>query len=164
MGGFSVIDVKIIITMEKLTCRVCNIEKPIEEFAKHKRMKLGYDYICKKCNSEKSTKWANNNRERYLNRLKDWHKKNKEGVYQKQKNRNLEISKFIEDYKNDKSCSICGYNKCKKALHFHHVDEKEKEFNISESIRETTNIERIKKEIDKCIILCANCHIELHDK
>ena len=56
-------------------------------------------------------------------------------------------------------CEKCGYNKCIEALEFHHIDESTKEFAVSGS---TKSLERQKKEADKCIMLCANCHRELH--
>lgn len=66
--------------------------------------------------------------------------------------------KLIE-YKGGK-CEICGYNKCTSALSFHHKDPKEKDFNIS---ARSYSYERLKKEVDKCILVCANCHIEIHE-
>lgn len=63
------------------------------------------------------------------------------------------------DYKGGK-CSICGYDKCKEALDFHHINPDEKEFSISD--KRDFKIEKIKLELDKCILLCRNCHAELH--
>ena len=57
-------------------------------------------------------------------------------------------------------CSVCGYNKCINALEFHHRNPDEKDFAISRSSR--LSFEDIKSELDKCDILCANCHRELH--
>lgn len=62
-------------------------------------------------------------------------------------------------YKGGK-CEICGYNKCLSALEFHHPDPLNKEFNISDRI---TSFEAIRAELDKCHLLCANCHREVHD-
>lgn len=59
-------------------------------------------------------------------------------------------------------CQRCGYNKCVGALIFHHKDTTKKEFSISHSGR-IRAWDRIKKEIDKCDLLCANCHAETHD-
>lgn len=62
-------------------------------------------------------------------------------------------------------CSICGYNKCFKAIEFHHKDPKEKECIISKLLYLTPNeinIDRLLKELDKCVVVCANCHRELH--
>jgi len=61
-----------------------------------------------------------------------------------------------------KGCSICGYNKCARALDFHHPNDKE--FDISRAVLNHTNIDKIKKEMEKCIIVCKNCHTEIHSK
>jgi hypothetical protein len=61
-------------------------------------------------------------------------------------------------YKGGK-CERCGYDKCMDALSFHHLDPSQKDFGIS---RKSYSIERLKKEVDKCILVCSNCHIELH--
>lgn len=65
-------------------------------------------------------------------------------------------------YKGGK-CEICGYDKCNAALEFHHINPNEKEFGISVS-GVTRSIEELKKEADKCLLLCCNCHRELHWK
>ena len=57
-------------------------------------------------------------------------------------------------------CEICGYNKCMSALHFHHKDSSQKEFGIS---GRSIKFERLKPELDKCILVCANCHSEIHE-
>lgn len=62
-------------------------------------------------------------------------------------------------YKGGK-CTICGYNKCIQAMEFHHLIPSEKEFNIGES---GYGFEKIKKEVDKCVLLCNRCHVELHN-
>lgn len=61
-------------------------------------------------------------------------------------------------YKGGK-CEICGYNKCEAALQFHHLNPEEKEFQISDK---DLSMEEMKKEVDKCQLLCANCHAEQH--
>jgi hypothetical protein len=65
---------------------------------------------------------------------------------------------LLVEYKGGK-CEFCGYNKCIEALEFHHIDETTKEFSISGS---TKSLEKQKEEADKCYMLCANCHRELH--
>jgi 5-methylcytosine-specific restriction endonuclease McrA len=60
-------------------------------------------------------------------------------------------------------CKECGYSKCIDALEFHHIDPDQKDFTIS-SKGYTRSWEKVKSELDKCIILCANCHRELHAK
>lgn len=63
-------------------------------------------------------------------------------------------------YKGSK-CAICGYDKCIEALEFHHIDPNKKEFGIAAK-GYTRSFEKIKKELDKCVLLCANCHREIH--
>ena len=65
-------------------------------------------------------------------------------------------------YKGGK-CEICGYNKCDAALEFHHLNPEEKEFGIA-SKGYTRSLKECKKEVDKCILVCANCHREIHEK
>jgi hypothetical protein len=58
-------------------------------------------------------------------------------------------------------CSECGYDNMF-ALTFHHVDGSTKSFEISSKIANQWSFERLKPEMDKCILLCANCHIIKH--
>lgn len=67
--------------------------------------------------------------------------------------------KMVE-YKGN-SCSMCGYDKYIGALEFHHLDPSEKDFNISHLKSYRFN-EVVKKELDKCILVCSNCHREIH--
>ena len=71
----------------------------------------------------------------------------------------LKIKMLIVEYLGGK-CSICGYNKEISALDCHHNDGKEKEFSICN--RRSSNINTLKSELDKCILLCSNCHRERH--
>ena len=57
-------------------------------------------------------------------------------------------------------CRRCGYDKCRSALDLHHTDPNEKDFTIGS--RRSVNIETLKTEINKCIVLCKICHCELH--
>lgn len=72
------------------------------------------------------------------------------------------IKKWAVEYKGGE-CERCGYNKCIEALDFHHKDPNEKDFCISDR-NINQNWEEIKKELDKCEMLCANCHREEHVK
>lgn len=55
-------------------------------------------------------------------------------------------------------CTVCGYDKCPSAFDFHHIDPDEKDFVISSK----TSWEAIEPELKKCVLLCANCHREVH--
>lgn len=59
-------------------------------------------------------------------------------------------------------CSICGYNKNIAALEFHHTDASQKELKLDKRTLSNSSMEKILKELEKCILLCSNCHKELH--
>lgn len=59
-------------------------------------------------------------------------------------------------------CSICGYDRCIDALEFHHKDPKQKDFKIGSG--NTMSWKDYKKEAEKCILVCSNCHKEIHSK
>ena len=65
------------------------------------------------------------------------------------------------EYKGNK-CSVCGYDKCSQALEFHHTDPSTKELEIS--CNKNPAWSKLQAELDKCILVCANCHREIHSK
>ena len=74
--------------------------------------------------------------------------------------RRKKLKTMLVEYKGGQ-CAICGYNRSPDVLEFHHIDESKKEFGLS--IRGLTRSwERMRVEADKCILLCANCHREVH--
>lgn len=80
--------------------------------------------------------------------------------YQKVKQRAIKHQLIL--YKGGK-CEKCGYNKCEGALQFHHKDPTQKEFTVSQiNLSKELNMNILYKEIDKCELLCANCHAEEH--
>lgn len=72
--------------------------------------------------------------------------------------RRRKIKLLSIEYKGGK-CQICGYNKCPAALDLHHINGK-KDFGIGDK-GYTRSWEIVKKELDKCILVCANCHREI---
>lgn len=61
------------------------------------------------------------------------------------------------------ACQICGYNKCNAALDFHHVNPKNKS-GVLAYMFSRCSWDKIKEELDKCILVCANCHREIHQQ
>lgn len=70
------------------------------------------------------------------------------------------LKQRLVDYKGGK-CERCGYDTCIDALEFHHKDPTNKDFQISSNVR-SIPWEKLKAEVDKCVLLCANCHREEH--
>lgn len=60
------------------------------------------------------------------------------------------------------SCSICGYNKTQWSLHYHHINQSQKEFGISQLRSSPGSWHNIENELRKCTLVCANCHGEIH--
>ena len=81
--------------------------------------------------------------------------------YENQKIRGLKRKLEAIKQKGGK-CEICGYNKNISALDFHHINPSEKEFQIDIRHFSNNSIEVLQKELDKCQLLCANCHAEIH--
>jgi|SRR3989344_6898850 len=74
--------------------------------------------------------------------------------------RRRKIKSLAIAYKGGKCCR-CGYERFEGALEFHHLDPRGKDFSLSKDGL-TRSWERTKKELDKCVLVCANCHREIH--
>ncbi len=74
--------------------------------------------------------------------------------------RRKKMKEMVVEYKGGK-CQICGYDKCSRALNLHHIDGDEKEFGLSHKGL-TRSWEKTKEEADKRMLVCANCHMEIH--
>ena len=99
------------------------------------------------------------NREELKRKKRQYYKENKEKVREKNNEYRNKIVQYVNNYKLLKGCAICGYNKCVSALEFHHRENKE--FHIGQF---HGNLKKLKTEMGKCIVLCANCHRELHSE
>jgi hypothetical protein len=72
------------------------------------------------------------------------------------------VKEFILSIKSQ-GCNICGYSKCFEALVFHHRNPNNKLSEISK-LKQYRSVEKVKREIDKCLLVCSNCHAEIHMK
>ena len=95
-------------------------------------------------------------------RNKQYYYENHQMFLDKRRKRRKKIKDFIDNYKLRMGCQICGYHKCLTALEFHH-EGNDKQFMISQAVAQFKSIKSIQKEMDKCTVLCANCHRELHE-
>ena len=73
--------------------------------------------------------------------------------------RRRKIKSMAIEYKGSK-CQICGYSKYQGAFDLHHLDPKAKDFGIGDK-GYTRSWEKVKAELDKCILVCATCHREI---
>ena len=156
-------------------CKNCGEKFPHRMVICGKRKLIGGRKYCLKCSPYKQ-----HNTRRLLNDYLSKEKRicevcNKEyyvGTIQKSFFRNLchncygsckriKVKYDLIQYKGGK-CEKCGYDKIENqnVFTFHHLDPSQKDMGLSSSIRD---ISILKKEADKCILLCCRCHAELHN-
>ena len=121
------------------TCSKCAVEKDISEFNKNKSKKLGVASYCKLC----------------FKVYRDQHYQDNKKSYSQSRDRNRKkyLVEFF-DFLKTKSCVDCG-NTDYRVLEFDHL--RDKKYNISQRCGDTT-LKNLMKEIDKCEVVCANCH------
>jgi len=134
------------------------LEQKRQDYKKNRDKKIAYQRQYRLDNVEKMKAYRLKNREKKIKQHKKWYENNP-NYY---KERYLEKRRYIKNYKISKGCAICGYNKCASALDFHHNNNSDKKFSISQF--NDCGIKKIKNEMDKCIVLCRNCHAELHER
>jgi hypothetical protein len=130
---------------------------------------------CKDCKQEKKCKWNSNftlkGKPEYIARCNDCFKLYQQKIRRKpETKRNRNLAKFLFQKKRKKyaierlggRCKICGYNKSLAALIFHHKNPKDKKFTVGHLLDHS--LENLNKELDKCELLCFNCHAETHEK
>ena len=123
-------------------CSKCGLEKPINEFVKNKTKKDGYTSYCKECHRKTCRAYYLNNKQVIRKHAKIYQNKMKD---------------FVNHFKKG-GCILCG-EKDLACLDLHHL--RDKKFTISSKITDLSK-DTLKEEIDKCVVLCANCHRKLH--
>ena len=125
-------------------CSSCKDDKHLSEFHVNPTKKDNLSTMCKKCSSEYSKQYYIKNRQKYYAHNKS------------RADRNVE---FVQRVKRNSKCSKCDESRWY-VLDFHHL--RDKKYNIADASTSGYSINTIKDEIRKCIVLCANCHRELH--
>jgi len=96
---------------------------------------------------------------------REYYQRNRAHLLDKQREKNRRFAesrrKWITDYKKTLECVRCGENH-PATLTFHHKDRSEKSFEIANAIRFGVSLKRLVAEIEKCEVLCANCHAKEH--
>ena len=111
--------------------------------------------ICTVCKKELPlTEYYSRGNGRYRSECKSCHKNYVKKQYDKRKS-------IVNDFKKQCSCKKCGENRFY-LLDFHHVNPEIKDKTVAKMISDHNKMADIQKEIDKCIILCSNCHREFH--
>lgn len=90
-----------------------------------------------------------------------WHQRNRVKRLSRIYERKAATYEYVQAIKKQLCCADCG-ERHPAVLQFHHLNAKDKTFNIADAARNGISLDRIKKEIEKCVVLCANCHIIRH--
>ncbi len=132
---------------------------------------------CPKCDGDVPYRVVIDGKERFLNSRKyclecspfGMHNTKNLMVSEKERQRRDKSGSNVIEYRREAKrtcvaycggkCEICEYNKCMSALVFHHLDPNGKDFGLSGKSIAWKNI---KPELDKCVMLCSNCHFEIH--
>ena len=91
-----------------------------------------------------------------------WYKNNKESEKAHVKRRKKEIKSWLWEYKKNLKCSMCSESH-PSIIDFHHKEGR-KEKGVAQMIVDGYSKNRIKEELNKCEVLCANCHRKLHSQ
>ena len=129
-----------------MLCRVCLQDKPTSEFAFRNKSKGTRAGECKTCHNRYGKAWYQRNRAKQM-------------AYVNARRRRLseQIRLFLLDYLKSHPCRVCGIDN-PVVLEFHHKNPQEKKYNIAHLIHRGCTLEVVKKEVEKCDVLCANCH------
>lgn len=128
------------------TCTKCNEEKPLSEFSFRNISEQKYQAQCKTCIAQRD-KDSYNTESRKLS------------IRKAAKSSQERAKQFLIDYKEEKGCCKCG-DKRHYVLDFHH--ERDKEYDVATGVYKGMSTSRLMEEINKCVVICANCHRELH--
>ena len=133
-------------------CFKCKKEKDPSCFSIRKSTGKLHSY-CKDCCKNSLTEWSKNNHGKVLEANKKYRLTNKNKIKQYNRNRLVERNKFLKEYLKNHPCIDCGETD-PLVLDFDHI--KDKKYDVSDAKR--YSLKKLKLEIDKCEIRCANCH------
>ena len=95
------------------------------------------------------------------NYQRSWHQRNKAKRLARIYERKAATYEYVQEIKKQQCCADCG-GQHPATLQFHHLNAEDKMFNVADAVRNGLSLDTIKKEIEKCIVLCANCHLIRH--
>lgn len=126
-----------------MICTRCKEDLSPDNFKEDKKSKSGLSCYCKTCQEDYSREYYLKNRQKIIERTKNSNKRIRKKIRQ-----------YIIDYLRSHPCTDCGEDDIV-VLEFDH--QQDKRYNITELLR-NTSFQKLKKEIDKCEVRCANCH------
>ena len=127
----------------ELVCKQCGETKPLSEFSTEGKTSAGnkkYKSRCRQCYSKHAAK----------------------------SHKTMQHMQTLAEMRDSAKtkCVVCGYDRCKAALDFHHIDPSSKAFEISDAFDyrrvKSITVDDLVSEIEKCAVVCCRCHREIH--
>lgn len=132
--------------MDVKECTRCKEVKPLSDYCKSSRHRMGVQPQCKSCMNIAYNKSR---------------KKKQEHYQQVSKDRRNGLVERLREWKSQLGCSVCPEtDPC--CLDLHHLDPAEKESAVSDLVGHGSSWETIMEEVSKCVILCRCCHAKVH--
>lgn len=127
--------------MDNKICSKCHTELPTKDFFVKRNGKVGSH--CKDCQRQYG---------------RDHYTKNKKYYYNRNLLRKKQRQEWLKKFLEHKNCSVCNESRIE-CLDFHHLDADNKVNSVSSLLLNSgLSLDTVQNEIDKCVILCANCH------
>lgn len=145
---------------EELTCSTCKLTLPKGEFSLRSTITGKRSSVCKKCHAIYRKKHYSTHAAKYKKQAIDWNKANdkkRKSIASKSAAKTSRAAwQLAVDYKGGK-CQDCGgvFPNC--CYDFHHLDPAQKDYHIAQLLN-ARGFEASKEELDKCVLLCSNCH------
>jgi len=129
-------------------CTKCDTTKPVEDFHWKNKAKEIRNRVCKVCSTEYARSY--------------YHAGEKVNQIARSYTNNKKIRQEFRDWKAQQECKVCGEDAAE-CLDLHHLDPNQKDFTIGNNII-THGRKKLWEEVDKCVVLCSNCHRKVHSK
>jgi hypothetical protein len=133
-------------SIKQKKCSKCGLTKPIEDYAIKSSLIGKRSPDCKVCHRKIRKVYYDNNTSLEKMRVRG---------------RASKIKMLLASLKEQLVCQRCGEDHVA-CLQFHHIDPSLKDINISQAASNGWSLDRIKSEMAKCNVLCANCHFKEH--
>ena len=125
-------------------CRKCGLEKAVEEFPWKNQKKGKRHAVCKSCTAVRSNQWYYANKQHHV-----------QNVMKHTRISRQKLKDYVDDYLSGNPCVVCGETD-PVVLEFDHIYGKDAA--IASLIRLNVPLSRLQEEIEKCQVLCVNCH------
>ncbi len=127
-------------------CSTCKQEKPLEAFNKKSTNVDGRERYCRDCHRARNRAHYDDNKDAYKASARRFKR---------------ELIEWFQAYKATLKCAKCGETKPWR-LAFHHRDPKQKDLEVSQMVHLHRSRENIMAEVEKCDVVCHNCHADIH--